>query len=328
MGRMPQTMETSMDTRKFSTTMTARLATLIASGLVIMGCSPTAGTSDGTGGDGKGGLGGGGGDRPTNQGGAGGTGRTGAGGAGQAGAGGAGQVGAGGAGQVGVGGAGQVGVGGAGQVGAGGAGQAGAGGSVPNPSSGFRSPYAVAYSDDSATLAMSDSSAGELVVLDPKAGTSLRSAKLSGEPKGLAWSGAGKVMVAEYGAGTVAEVDTTAGSVLRRLDVGPKPTDVALTADHSKVVVPDFALNQVLILDSATGKTQSTVAVAPYPFAAAVTGTTAVVTHLLASGDATKADAGSSVSLVDIAGGKLIANVKLPIGSTAVRGVSCSPDGK
>src|ERR1019366_57198 len=121
---------------------------------------------------GKGGLGGGGGDRPTNQGGAGGTGRTGAGGAGQAGAGGAGQVGAGGAGQVGV--------GGAGQVGAGGAGQAGAGGSVPNPSSGFRSPYAVAYSDDSATLAVSDSSAGELFILDPKAGTSLRSVKLSG----------------------------------------------------------------------------------------------------------------------------------------------------
>jgi DNA-binding beta-propeller fold protein YncE len=93
---------------------------------------------------------------------------------------------------------------------------------------------------------------------------------LSGEPKGLAWSAAGKVMVAEYGAGTIAEVDTTAGSVLRRLDVGPKPTDVALTADRSKVVVPDFALNQVLILDSATGKTQSTVAVAPHPFAVAV----------------------------------------------------------
>jgi DNA-binding beta-propeller fold protein YncE len=170
-------------------------------------------------------------------------------------------------------------------------------------------------------------------VLDPKAGTSLRTVTLSGEPKGLAWSAAGKVMVAEYGAGTIAEVDTTAGSVLRRLDVGPKPTDVALTADHSKVVVPDFALNQVLILDSATGKTQATVAVAPSPFAVAVapagtSGSTAVVTHLLASGDATSADAGASVSLVDVAGGKLIANIKLPIGSTAVRGVSCSPDGK
>ena len=315
-----------MDTRKFSTTMTRRLATLIATGLVIMGCSSTAGTpgNGNSGGDGSGGQGGSG-QQPTNQGGADGAGKAGAGGAGQAGAGqaGAGQVGAGGTGQPSLGGA-----GGAGQGGAAGAGQAGAGGTVPSPSSGFRSPYAVAFSDDSATLAASDSSAGELVVLDPKAGSSLRSAKLSGEPKGLAWSGAGKVMVAEYGAGTVAEVDTTAGSVLRRLDVGPKPTDVALTADRSKVVVPDFALNQVLILDSSTGKTQSTVAVAPYPFAVAVTGSTAVVTHLIASGDATKADAGSSVTLVDIAGGKLIANIKLPIGSTAVRGVSCSPDGK
>lgn len=210
----------------------------------------------------------------------------------------------------------------------GGAGQTSDGGVPPAPSSGFHSPYAVAYSDDSATLAVSDSSAGELAFLDPKAGTSLRTVKLNGEPKGLAWSGAGKVMVAEYGAGTVAEVDSVAGSVLRRLDVGSKPTDVAMTADHAKLVVPDYALNQVFILDSATGKTQSTVAVAPYPFAAAVTGSTAVVTHLIASGDATKADAGSSVTLVDIPSGKVTASIKLPIGSTAVRGVSCSPDGK
>ena len=236
-------------------------------------------------------------------------------------------------GQGGAGGAGQAGTTGSGHGGAAGAGQAGAGGSSSSPSSGFRSPYAVAYSDDSATLAVSDASAGELVVLDPKAGTTLRAVGLNGEPKGLAPSGAGKVMVAEYGAGTIAEVDTTAGSVIRRLNVGPKPTDVALTADRSKLVVPDFALNQVLILDSATGNTQATLAVAPRPFAVAVaptgtTGGTAVVTHLLASGDATQPDAAASVTLVDIAGGKVIANVKLPVGSTAVRGVSCSPDGK
>jgi DNA-binding beta-propeller fold protein YncE len=242
---------------------------------------------------------------------------------------GAGQGGTAGAGQAGAAGAGQAGAAGAGQAGAAGAGQAGAGGSNPSGSS-YHSPYAVAYSSDSALLVVSDTTGGELAVLDPKAGTLLRSVKLSGEPKGLAWSGTGKLMVAEYGAGTIAEVDTTAGSVLRRLDVGPKPTDVALTADGSKVVVPDFALNQVLILDSATGKTQATVPVAPYPFAVAVSPVagTAVVAHLLASGDATKSDAAATVTLVDIAGGKVSASIKLPFGSSAVRGVHCSIDGK
>ncbi len=348
-------METTMDTRKLPGSRMAGLVTLIGSGLLFIGCTPDPGTgspsggSSSSGGASSGGQTGGSGGRATGQGGAAGAGHGGAGGAGQGGAagagqggaagaghggaGGAGQGGAAGAGQGGAAGAGQGGAAGAGQGGAAGAGQAGAGGSSPSPSSGFRSPYAVAYSDDSATLAVSDASAAALVILDPKAGTSLRSVGLDGEPKGLAWSGAGKVMVAEYGAGTIAEVDTTAGSVLRRLNVGPKPTDVALTADCSKLVVPDFALNQVLILDSATGNTQATLAVAPRPFAVAIaptgtTGSTAVVTHLLASGDATQPDAAASVTLVDIAGGKVIANVKLPVGSTAVRGVSCSPDGK
>jgi DNA-binding beta-propeller fold protein YncE/mono/diheme cytochrome c family protein len=177
---------------------------------------------------------------------------------------------------------------------------------------------------------VSDETAGELVVLDPKAGTAQKFVKLSGQPRGIAWSGAGKVMVAEYGAGTIAEVDTTAGSVLRRLEVGPRPTDVALSADGAKVVVPDFALGQVFILEAVGGKTQATVPVAPYPFAVAVTptGNTAVVTHRIASGDATSPSAASSVTLVDIAGGKVSASLKLPLGSSNVLGVHCSPDGK
>jgi len=327
-----------MDTRKFPRTTTTHLATLIGSALMILGCSTDSGTpsepSSGAGGNSGGAnAGGAGGGRRPEAGGAGGAGQAGVGGAGQAGAAGAagaGKAGAGGTGQAGAGGVGPAGAGGIGQAGAGGAGQAGAGGSNPSSGPAYRSPYAVAYSDDSAVLAVSDETAGELVLLDPKTGTSLRSVKLAGQPKGLSWSGAGKLMVAEYGAGTIAEVDTTAGSVLRRLDVGPKPTDVAMNADRSKLVVPDFALNQVLILDSATGKAQATVPVAPYPFAVAVSavGGTAVVTHLLASGDATKPDAAASVTLLDVAGGKVTANVKLPFGSSAIRGVSCSPDGK
>ncbi|HEX7596958.1 MAG TPA: YncE family protein, partial [Polyangia bacterium] len=281
------------------------------------------GQTTGAGGAGQAGAGGAG------QAGAGGAGKAGAGGAVLGGAGGAGQGGAGGVGPAGAGGAGLGGAGGVGQAGAGGGGPAGAGGSV-TPSTGYRSPYAVVYSDDSATVAVSDETAAELVVLDAKAGTSLRSVKLAGQPRGLARSGVGKVMVAEYGAGTVAEVDTTAGSVIRRLDVGPKATDVAVSSDGSRVLVPDFALNQVLILDGATGKTQATVAVAPYPFAVAFApgGTTGVVAHLLASGDATKPDSAATVTLLDVAGGKVSASIKLPFGSSAVRGVHCSTDGK
>lgn len=305
------------------------LRTLIVLSLPLIGCG--TGTQEpgseggkaaaGSGGNGSTGRGGAAGSNP---------GTAGSGQAGNAGSGpgtaGSGQAGSAGSGQAGNAGSGQA---GSVQPGVGGSGQAGSGGSTPT-GSGFRSPYAVAYSDDSANLVVTDTTAAELVVLDAKTGNSVRSVKLAGEPKGLVRSAAGKVMVAEYNAGTVAEVDITAGSVVRRFDVGPKPTDVAVSTDGSKIVVPDFALNQVLILDSATAKAQATVPVAPYPFAVAVAPVSgiAVVTHLLASGDATKPDAAATVTLLDVAGGKVSASIKLPLGSSSVRGVTCSTDGK
>jgi DNA-binding beta-propeller fold protein YncE len=212
----------------------------------------------------------------------------------------------------------------------GGSGGSGEADTEPWPTSIYRSPYAVAYSEDSALLAVTDATAGELVILDPKGGTSLRAVKLAGQPRGLSWSGAGRVMVAEYGAGTIAEVDATGGSIVRRLHVGPKPTDVAVSADRARLLVPDFGLNQLLILESATGKAQATVAVGPYPNAVALApnGTTAVVSHLLASGDASQPDAAASLTLVDVPNAKVAAVVRLPFGSSSVRGVRCSPDGK
>jgi DNA-binding beta-propeller fold protein YncE/mono/diheme cytochrome c family protein len=194
----------------------------------------------------------------------------------------------------------------------------------------YRSPYAVAYSADSTLLAVTDATAGELVLLDARAGTSLRSVKLRGQPRGLAWSGAGRVLVAEYGAGTLAEVNASDGAILRRLETGPKPTDVVVAADGASVLVPDFGRNQVLVLDGTAGKTRATIPVAPYPFAVALApgGSTAVVSHLLASGDATQPDAAASITVLDVATAKVTATVRLPFGSSSARGVRCSPDGK
>jgi DNA-binding beta-propeller fold protein YncE len=319
-----------MDTRRISKSITAQLAMLVASGFGIVGCDSGSGPDNQAGSSGTSTNGGSGGTagQGSNQGGSAGTAKGGSGGSGGSAKGGAGGGNQGGA-NPNQGGA-DPNQGGANpnQGGSGGSGQGGAGGG--GDSSNYRSPYAAAFSDDSATLAVSDTTAGELVVVDPKGGKALRSVKLQGQPKGLAWSAASKVMVAEYGAGTIAEVDATAGSVLRRLDVGPKPTDVAMTADRSKMVVPDFALGQVLIMDAATGKAQFTVPVGPYPFAVDIVpgGGTAVVTHLIAAGDATKPDAAATVDLIDMASGKVNVTIKLPLGSSSARGVRCSPDGK
>ncbi len=168
------------------------------------------------------------------------------------------------------------------------------------------------------------------MVVEADTGTLAPAVELAGEPKGVAWSGADRVMVAEYGAGTVAEVDTATGSILRRLTVGPKPTDVALNAERTQLLVTEFGLNQVLVLDAATGATTATVPVEPYPFDVdfVADGSMAVVTHLLPTGDATQPDAAASVSLVDVDQASVATNIRLPFGSSAVRGVDCSPDGR
>ena len=216
---------------------------------------------------------------------------------------------------------------GTGGLGTGGGAQGG-GGTSNQPI--YRSPYAVAYSDDSALLAVSDRTAGELVLVDTASGSPRPAVPLLGEPKGLAWSAPDHVMVAEYGAGTVAEVDAATGTVVRRLAVGPKATDVALSADRTRLLVPDFGLGEVRVLDTATGETVANVPVDPYPFSVDLVpdGTLGVVTHLVPSGDATQPDAAATVSLVDVAAGSVAASVRLPFGSSAARTVRCSPDGR
>lgn len=223
---------------------------------------------------------------------------------------------------------------GAGGLGTGGQADASGGspatGGTPSDSPLYRSPYAIAYSEDSSLLAVSDRTAGELVVIDPATGDPDLAVPLTGEPKGLAWSTASEVLVAEYGAGTLAEVNAIDGSILRRLAVGPKPTDVAVNADRSRALVPDFGLGEVRVLDLATGDTLATVAVDPYPFAVDFVpgGAMGVVTHLLASGDATQPDAAASVTVLDTESGAVTSTVRLPFGSSSVRGIRCSPDGR
>ncbi len=202
------------------------------------------------------------------------------------------------------------------------------GGMPPGPT--YHSPFAVEYSDDSSVIAVSDRTAHELVFVDASTGTPGSTVELTGEPKGLDWSGPNQVMVAEYGMGTVAEVDASNGTVLRRLPVGPKPIDVALNEARTQVLVPDFGLGEVRVLDAATGTTQSTIPVDPYPFAVDfVPGANlGVVTHLIPTGDATRPDAAASVTVVDTASGTVASSIRLPFGSSSVRGVACSPDGR
>jgi DNA-binding beta-propeller fold protein YncE len=191
---------------------------------------------------------------------------------------------------------------------------------------GYRSPFDLAYGRT--TLAVSDRTMGELVLIDSPAVQ--RHVKLQGQPTGLAWSGDGKsVLVSQFGAGSVAQVEAQSGKVVRQLPVGPYPMGVAVAPRKNLLVVAESGNDRLAVIDLATGQLKAAVVVGHSPRHVAVTSDEklAVVTNLLPIGDASKGDFASSVSLVDL--GELTARtIQLRSGSVNVRGVKVSPDGR
>ena len=82
----------------------------------------------------------------------------------------------------------------------------------------YRSPFDLAFSPDGKVLAVSDRTAGKLILIDAATGKVTREIALSGQPTGLAWRETGRsVLVCEYAAGAkVADIRLPAGGALVR----------------------------------------------------------------------------------------------------------------
>jgi len=195
----------------------------------------------------------------------------------------------------------------------------------------YRSPVGVAFSPDGTMLAVSDRTAGCLCLVDVAGKKVAREVPLKGQPTGVAWSADGKtVYVAERDAGTVAEVDAAAGKVARRFGVGPRPMGVALAPKQGLLVACNTVTDDVSLVDLASGKEQKRIRLLHQPFFAAVTPdeSMAVVGNLLPLGSAADPQTAASVSLVDLGAMACVGHVKMPGGSTALRGIAVTPDGR
>ena len=137
-------------------------------------------------------------------------------------------------------------------------------------------------------------------------------------------------MVSEYDAGTVAEVNAKTGKVLRRFVVGPKPVGVAVASKKGLLVVCDYGLHLVSIVDLKTGKERfrSTCGKQPYFVAVTPDEGTAVVGNLIPAGPATDPASSAVISLIDLDSGRNVKNIPLPGGSSNVRQVRVSADGR
>jgi len=191
------------------------------------------------------------------------------------------------------------------------------------------SPEAVAFSGDGSRLAASDPTGGAVWLIEVEDGATRR-IELRGEPRGVAWTETGSLLVAEYGAGSVAEVDAGAGRVLRRFEVGRYPKGIAVVPGSECVLVTDSAVAEVSVLDLPSGAELARLPVSREPGALAVTpdGKTAVVANQLPAGAATKARRGAVLSLLDLEVLGRRRDVRLPAGSTDVNGIAIGASGR
>lgn len=193
----------------------------------------------------------------------------------------------------------------------------------------YRSPYDTAYSADGTMLAVSDATAGELVIINPSTGMVVQNIVLDGEPRGVAWNGNTLVYAAEYGAGTVAEIDPSNGNILRRFTVGCTPSGLAYVGSRGELLVADKGLNKVYVIDVSSGTIAAEVPVVYAPEAVDVKsdGSVAVVANSLPYGDARDTTFGVDVSFIDLATNTVLSNVRLPQGSSNLKDVKISVDG-
>ncbi len=195
----------------------------------------------------------------------------------------------------------------------------------------YRSPIDAAFSDDGRWLAVVDETASCCYLLDMACpGTVAAIVKLRGSPKACAWLGTDSLVVTEYDNGSVALVDVRVARVVRRVAIGPKPCGVARVSGTADVLVAEFGRGRLQRVDMTAGRVVADVDIGRYPFDVAIdgAGTTAVITHLTSTMPATDSLAAAAVSIYDVKTRSVAGRIPLPDGSTNVRGVCLSPDGR
>ena len=193
----------------------------------------------------------------------------------------------------------------------------------------YLSPEYLAVTPDGKTLYVTAATAGKLLVFD------VAGAKVAGEwalkcaPSGVAVAQDGTVYVTAGGVDGVLLKLSAAGKVLGKVETGHTPMSPVVGKDGTVYVLNRFN-NTVVAVDAAKMKVTATVPVLREPHAAVLGagGKFLFVANHLPYCRATDDVVAASVSVVDTATFKVVKNALLPNGSTGVRGIGASPDGK
>lgn len=196
----------------------------------------------------------------------------------------------------------------------------------------YLSPVAVAADKAGKNLYIAEFTARQIAVFDV-AGSKVTSViSLPDNPADVAISPDQLRLYVTCGgsAGKVCVVDLKTKSVVDSISVGHTPSAVVVSPNGKTLYVCNRFDNNVSVVDLASKKEVSKIAVAREPVAAAVTpdGKLLFVANLMPAGAADGGYTAAVVSVIDTSAKKVANNIQLPNGSTGLRGICVSPDGR
>jgi DNA-binding beta-propeller fold protein YncE len=198
--------------------------------------------------------------------------------------------------------------------------------------SGPLSPGAMVAAADGSRLYVAGATGGRVLEVDPSRGTVTRHWLVPGAPSGLALARDGRTLYVTCAApeSRVAVLDLVGDQAVQSYPAGHTTTAPVVSADGRALYVLHRFEDAVGIIDLATGRETRRVKVRREPVAAALApdGRRLLVANLLHDGRADVGDAAAVVSVVDVIAGRVVREIRLPVGGGVANALRVSPDGK
>ncbi len=196
----------------------------------------------------------------------------------------------------------------------------------------YLSPQALVSSENGNLLYIAHGSAEQVAVFDTNSGKVVKTIAIGAEPTGLDLSADGKNLYVSCAGpkGRVCVIRTDNNRIIKQIPVGHSPRSPVLSPDGNALYVCNRFNNDVSVIDTQKNKQIARIGLLREPFAADITpdGKWLFVGNHLPYGPASADFVASRVCVINTKTREVDFSISLPNGSTGLRGLVVSPDGK